>query len=91
MTVLAMSLQDGSMPTKKAGQGEVGGFIRRVKTSWPCLGLDIENPQLVGTGWAVSLLLCTNWVRKLILSLVLVGPLFLAYSQSEQVVVGQEH
>ena len=53
-------------------------------------GLGLEK-LLVGAGWAVSLLLCTNGLRKQ--SSRLVGPPFLAvkrFSRSRRAMVGRE-
>ena len=40
---------------------EVGGFQHWTQIAWLLLGLAIERRKpLVGSGWAISLLLCTN-------------------------------
>jgi len=55
---------------ERVGQGEVGGFQPWAQVTWLLLGL------AVSTGWAVSLLLCTNGIRKQ--SSGHIGPPFLA-------------
>ena len=43
--------------------GEVGGYTRRVQTAWLSLDSAFRN-ALVGSGWAISILLCMNGLRK---------------------------
>jgi len=61
-----------------------------VQTAWLPLGLAVEKP-LVGTGCGISLLLCTNGLRKP--SSGHVWPPFQAiklFSRSVGVIIGQE-
>ena len=51
------------MPAERVGQGEVGGFQHWAQVTWLLLGIAVESP-LVSTGWAISLLLCMNGLRK---------------------------
>ena len=45
------------------GQGEVGGYTRRVQNSMAVSGL-VFRSDLVGTGRAISILFGINWVRN---------------------------
>ena len=72
--------------------GTVGGrwVNLKVANSMDVSGLSFEK-TLVGTGWAISVLLCINGLRKQ--SSHLVGPPFLTvklFSQSGVAVAGQE-
>jgi len=64
-------LEIGSASAERAGQGNV--HLKGAK-SMAASGLGCRKP-LVGTGWAISLLLCMNGLREQ--SSDLVGPPFL--------------
>ena len=90
MSLPAMSLGLRFCASRKGGTGRGG----RVSTLGPddvaASGLGCRKP-LVGTGWAISLLLCTNELRKR--SSGHVGPPFLAvklFSCSIWAAIGQE-
>jgi len=54
---LVITLLARSLPAKRVGQGEVGGFQHwaQVIIKWLLLGLVVES-HMVGNGWAISLL-----------------------------------
>ena len=62
------------MPVERVGQAEVGGCTQRVQKARLIFGLGYRK-ALMGTGWAISLLLCMNQLRKQPSGLV--GPPFL--------------
>ena len=86
----AMSLGDRLCASREGGTGG-GGWVSALSLgSMAAFGLSLEKP-LVGAGWAISLLLCTNGPRKQ--SSRLVGPPFLAvkrFSRSRRAMVGRE-
>ena len=52
---LWQSLWDlGSVPAKRTGQGEVGGFQHRAQIAWLLLGLAVESPLLALGGTFLS-------------------------------------
>ena len=67
---------------------EGGGWVHpKGANSMAASGLNFRN-TLVGTGWAISLDICTNGLRKQLSHLV--GPPFEGFSQSGRAVVGRE-
>ena len=64
----------------------MGGLQHWAEMAWLLLGLTIE--PLVGTGWAIFLLLCMNGLRKW--SSGHVGPAVKLFSQSVGVTIGQD-
>ena len=72
-----MSLPARSLGLKilQGGTGGGGWVPLKGANSVAASGLSCRKPS-VGTGWAISLFLCTNWLRKL--SSDHVGPPFLA-------------
>ena len=64
MSLLAMSFGDRFCFSRKGGTGECGWVHLKGAKSMAASGLGCRKP-LVGTGWAISLLLCTNGLRKL--------------------------
>jgi len=90
MSLLAMSLRLRFRASRKGGTGGGGRFSSLVPGNMTTSGLSCRKP-LVSTGWAISLLLCTNELRKR--SSGHVGPPFLAvrlFSRSVGVTIGQE-
>jgi len=71
---------------ERVGQGEVGRFQHWAQ-AWLLLGFSCRK-LLVSTGWAVSLLLCMNGLRKQ--SSGLPFPAVKLFSRSVGVTVGQE-
>ena len=86
----AMSLGLRLCTSREGGTGG-GGWVSALSLgSMAAFGLDLEK-LLVGAGWAVSLLLCTNGPRKR--SSRLVGPPFPAvkcFSRSRRAMVGRD-
>ena len=86
----AMSLGDRLCASREGRTGG-GGWVSALSLgSMAAFGLSLEKP-LVGAGWAISLLLCTNGPRKQ--SSRLVGPPFLTvkrFSRSRRAMVGRE-
>ena len=85
-----MSLGLRLCASREGGTGG-GGWVSALSLgSMAAFGLGLEK-LLVGAGWAISLLLCTNGPRKQ--SSRLVGPPFLAvkrFSRSRRAMVGRE-
>ena len=63
ISLLAMSIELSFVPAARAREGEVGGFWAEI-ASWLFLGLAVYRKPLVGTGRAISILHCTNGLRK---------------------------
>ena len=63
------------MPAERVGQGGGGSISTLGPGNMAASGLSCRKP-LVSTGWAISLLLCTNGLRKQ--SSGHIGPPFLA-------------
>ena len=86
----AMSLGLRICASREGGTGG-GGWVSALSLgSMAAFGLGLEE-LLVGAGWAISILLCTNGPRKS--SSRLVGPPFLAvkrFSRSRRAMVGRE-
>ena len=86
----AMSLGLRICASREGGTGG-GGWVSALSLgSMAAFGLGLEE-LLVGAGWAISILLCTNGPRKP--SSRLVGPPFLAvkrFSRSRRAMVGRE-
>ena len=83
MSLPAMSLGLRFCANRKGGMEKVGGFQPWAQVTWLLLGLAVESP-----GWVISLLLCTNGLRKW--SSDHVGPPFLAVRLFIGATVGQE-
>ena len=88
MSLQAMSLGLRFCTSRKGGIG-VGGWVHlKGANSMAASGIDCRK-ALVGTGWAISLLLCMNWLRKQFCGHV--GPPFLTmilFSWSALVAIG---
>ena len=63
MSLLPMSFRDRFCMSRKSGTGEGWWVHLKGANSVAVSGLSFTN-TLVGTGWAVSLLVCTSWLRK---------------------------
>ena len=81
MSLRQCPLQLGSASAERVGQREMGGFTCRVTKAWLYLSSAVEK-ALVGTGKAISLLLCMNGLGNQ--SNGLVGPPFLPIKLSSQ-------
>ena len=87
-----MSLGLRFCASRKGGTGGGGWVSILVPGNMAATGLSCRKP-LVGTGWAISLLLCMNGLRKQSSGHVHVGPPLLAvklFLHSVVVTIGQE-
>ena len=88
MSAMSLGLR---LCASREGGTRGGGWVSALSLgSMAAFGLGLEE-LLVGAGWAISLLLCTNGPRKQ--SSRLVWPPFLAvkrFSRSRQAMVGRE-
>jgi len=90
MSLLAMSLGHGFCASRKGRTGGGGWVHPNGAKSTAAFGLGYKK-ALMGTGWAISLLLCMNQLRKQPSGLV--GPPFLTmtlFARSAQAIIGQK-